>query len=59
MFYVQIEHEEPERGGWIRYMLGQPGAGIQYFASLDEAHAAGRAFLAAPNLAAVLGEPVV
>ena len=49
-FIVRIEHDEPERGGWIRYLLGQPGTGPRYFASLDEAQAAGRAFLAAPRL---------
>lgn len=52
-FYVQIEHYEPDRGGWMRYALGGPD-GIRYFPRLADARAAACTFLTAPTLEACL-----
>lgn len=53
-FYVQIEHYEPERGGWVRYLFGSATSGIHYFPTLAKAREAACTFLAAPSLTACL-----
>jgi len=51
-YYVQIEHDEPARGGWIRYVLGDAITGCAYFPSLRDARIAACQFLAQPTLTA-------
>lgn len=46
---IQIEHEIPARGGWIRAWLATPDATLACFDSLAAAHAAGDAFLRQPT----------
>ena len=48
-FYVRVEHYEPERGGWVRYVLGD-AQGIRYFSTLPAARLAACVFLAEPTM---------
>lgn len=47
---VQVEHREPEHGGWVRYQLGTPATGPTDYPSLAVAHQAAVAFLLHPSL---------
>lgn len=50
-WWVQIEHYEPESGGWVRYALTVDDAPwMAYFATAEAAEAAITAFLANPSI---------
>ncbi len=51
-WWVQIEHHEPARGGWVRYALRFDATqGLAYFATREAAQAAITAFLDTPSVA--------
>lgn len=50
-WWVQIEHDDPEQGGWVRYALtGDRVSGMAYFATRKAAEAAIHVFLDDPSL---------
>ena len=48
-FYVQVEHDLSERGGWIRAWLMASPDHLARYATLEAAHAAIREFLNQPD----------
>lgn len=59
VWLVQVEHDIPERGGWIRAWLATPDGVPRHFPSLPVATEAIEGFLAEPDWSVCVELPAV